>query len=325
MADPVRNFAITTVDVAPSPASSGTTLTPDDAMLFPDPDAEGAFNVIVWPASEQPDSTNAEILRVTALAAGAWTIDRAEEGTDARSIDPGDQVMLGPTAKTITDLAAGGAVLKSVTDVSSAELLDLQNTPVVLAPAPGAGRFLVPIHTTVIYSHGTLSYSGDASLRYAGLGGDSEVGGSGLSQFLERQSDQVRWSSGIDNTDSSIPAADMEDLALVMEGNVVAGPILTHQLAAGGADYAVGDTGQLDTDNGVTYIVDTVDGLGAVLTYTLDLIGAAGVPFAPNDVATTTVGGGQPGIGTGFQVEVLTVATGDGDVRIALLYEVLEV
>lgn len=104
--DPVKNFAISRVATAPSPADSGTTLVVEtgDGSLFPDPSASGEYNVVIYPNGEQPTSTNAEIVRVTARTSDTMTIDREEEGTSARTIVEGDIVMLAITAKVIDDL-----------------------------------------------------------------------------------------------------------------------------------------------------------------------------------------------------------------------------
>lgn len=104
--DPVKNFAISRVATAPSPADSGTTLVVEtgDGALFPDPSASGEYNVVIYPNGEQPTSTNAEIVRVTARTSDTMTIDREEEGTSARTIVEGDIVMLAITAKVIGDL-----------------------------------------------------------------------------------------------------------------------------------------------------------------------------------------------------------------------------
>ena len=105
--DPVKNFAISRVATAPSPADSGTTLVVEtgDGALFPDPSSSGAYNVVIYPNGEQPTSTNAEIVRVTARTSDTMTIDREEEGTSARTVAEGDIVMLAITAKMVSDLS----------------------------------------------------------------------------------------------------------------------------------------------------------------------------------------------------------------------------
>ena len=102
--DAHKNFAVSTVATAPSPATSGTSLTvaSGDGTLFP----TAPFNATVWPAGVQPTAANAEIVRVTARATDTLTIARAQEGTSARSIVVGDQIAATITAKTLTDVEA---------------------------------------------------------------------------------------------------------------------------------------------------------------------------------------------------------------------------
>lgn len=104
--DPIKNFAITTVATAPSPASTGTTLVvaSGDGALFPDPSTVGDFNVVIFPYGEQPDTANAEIVRVTGISTDTLTIIREQEDTSARTIIDGDVVMMGITKKIFDDV-----------------------------------------------------------------------------------------------------------------------------------------------------------------------------------------------------------------------------
>lgn len=115
--DYVKNFVYGNVSVAPSPASSGTSLSMSDAdaTLFPDPATAGvgAYDVVVWPAGVKPSAANAEIVRITAKAAPsggntAFTITRQQQSTSARTIVLGDQIAMNLTAKTITDIIGMG-------------------------------------------------------------------------------------------------------------------------------------------------------------------------------------------------------------------------
>ena len=74
--------------------------------------------------------------------------------------------------------------------------------------------------------------------------------------------------------------------------------------AAAGSGYAVNDTGTLDNGTGATYKVDTVS-TGAVTAFHMTALGTSG--YSVNPLNTTTVGGAQPGSGTGFKVKVLEV------------------
>jgi hypothetical protein len=102
VADQHKNFAYSTVLTAPSPATSGTSLVVQtgDGSKFPTP----PFNATVWPANKQPLSSNAEIVRVTAVSTDTLTIARAQESTTARTIVAGDQIAATVTAKTLTDI-----------------------------------------------------------------------------------------------------------------------------------------------------------------------------------------------------------------------------
>lgn len=82
--------ALSTVATAPSPASSGTSLTvaSGQGSLFPLP----PFAATIWPAGSQPLSSNAEIVLVTAIVTDTLTITRAQKGSAARSIVVGDQI-----------------------------------------------------------------------------------------------------------------------------------------------------------------------------------------------------------------------------------------
>lgn len=66
MPDAHANFAYSMVATAPSPPTAGTSLTvaSGDGAKFP----AAPFNATVWPASTQPTTANAEIVRVTAIS-----------------------------------------------------------------------------------------------------------------------------------------------------------------------------------------------------------------------------------------------------------------
>lgn len=90
MAEAHKNFAYSTVATAPSPATTGTSLVvsaADGAKFPPVP-----FNAAIWPNGQLPLTTNAEIVRVTAVATDTLTIVRQHEGTAARSVVQGDQI-----------------------------------------------------------------------------------------------------------------------------------------------------------------------------------------------------------------------------------------
>lgn len=104
------NFPYSTVATAPSPATSGTSLVvaTGDGSKLPTP----PFNATVWPSGGQPLDTNAEVVRVTAIATDTLTIARLAEQDHgstmtARTVIVGDQIAANITLKTLSDIETG--------------------------------------------------------------------------------------------------------------------------------------------------------------------------------------------------------------------------
>ena len=106
MVDALKNFAYSLVATAPSPATSGTSLvvTSGQGTLFP----AVPFDATVWPAGSQPTSTNAEIVRVTAVSTDTFTITRAQYGTTAQSIAIGYQIAQTIDANLLSQIIGAG-------------------------------------------------------------------------------------------------------------------------------------------------------------------------------------------------------------------------
>lgn len=118
--DAHKNFAVSTVATAPSPATSGTSLVVQTGhgTRFP----AVPFNAVVCPLGSLPDPTNAEVVRVTNISTDTFTIVRTQEGSSARTIVVGDLIFAAVTAKTLTDAEAGGwtTITKSIDESVSA-------------------------------------------------------------------------------------------------------------------------------------------------------------------------------------------------------------
>jgi hypothetical protein len=100
--DAHKNFAYSTVAVAPSPPISGASLTvvTGEGARFPAP----PFNATVWPVGALALPSNAEVVRVTARTSDTLTLLRAQESSSARAIGVGDQIAATITTKVITDI-----------------------------------------------------------------------------------------------------------------------------------------------------------------------------------------------------------------------------
>lgn len=80
----VRDFAIGQVATAPSPATSGTTLTLDSGQGGDMPDTP--FMALANSGTALPTKYNSELLEVTDVTGDTLTIVRAQGDTSARSI-----------------------------------------------------------------------------------------------------------------------------------------------------------------------------------------------------------------------------------------------
>jgi hypothetical protein len=119
--DARANFASSFIQVGPTPAGSGTTLTliAGGAALMP----AAPFNATCWPPGVAPTAENAEIVRVSNVTGSVVTLARAQEGTSAREIEAGWQFANMLTAGTITGLAEAitAAEATALADAASAE------------------------------------------------------------------------------------------------------------------------------------------------------------------------------------------------------------
>lgn len=100
--DAHKNFAYSTIAVAPGPPLTGLTATVQagDGTKFP----AVPFNAVVWPLNTFPLVSNAEIVRVTGIAGDVFTFTRTQEGSGNRAIGVNDQIAAMVTAKTLTDI-----------------------------------------------------------------------------------------------------------------------------------------------------------------------------------------------------------------------------
>lgn len=141
MTTPMKNFAISTVSIPPSPATTGTTLSVSDVSLFPDP-TDGDFDLTVWPSGVEPLASNAEIVTVTHLTGSQFTVTRHQQSTSAIAIQAGYQIEQGVTAGL---LQSGGS--NAVTPVNLG-VLDLATIfasgPSTVSPI-GTSEFLASV------------------------------------------------------------------------------------------------------------------------------------------------------------------------------------
>jgi len=161
--DAHKNLAVSSVATAPSPPASGGTLTvaPGEGVRFP----AAPFNATVWQTGVMPTPANAELIRVTAVAADTFTITRAQESSTARAIVAGDVIAATVTVKTLADVESG------------------TNFPLITTPGPvtfsGASGGTVKTNGTA----GALTLSGSGTPgsggSYINIYGDTYPGNNG--------------------------------------------------------------------------------------------------------------------------------------------------
>src|ERR1035437_3415508 len=136
------NFAIGLVATAPSPASSGISLVlaAGQGALFPAP----SFNAVICPVATQPNTLNAEIVRVTSISTDTLTITRIQESSNARTILIGAQVYAGPTVKTFTDIENNAILGNQAAEHTTSGPLDwgAQANPLIIAAQIAANPVL---------------------------------------------------------------------------------------------------------------------------------------------------------------------------------------
>lgn len=159
--DAYKNFSYSTVLTAPVPATSGTALTVQvgDGTKFP----TVPFNAVVWAASSQPTTANAEIVRVTAIATDVFTIQRTQESTSARTIVAGDQIICGFTADMVDnirrDIQRGNS--SYATDAGGVDNYEITRVP----------NYSVSSGTRVLFKTTGVANTGAATLNVNGVGG----------------------------------------------------------------------------------------------------------------------------------------------------------
>lgn len=224
---------------------------------------------------------------------------------------------------------AGGGVKIATVHVDSAAIATLFSTPPILVAAPGTGQAVSVLEITYDVVAGNALYdSTGAGVYYDG----NLISGQEINADLANIDifGQVAYTSqflpGAQPVGTIYTTTDVVNTAVVvgcLTGDPTSfGPVATTTLASGGAGYVIGDTGTIDTqapDGGAAYVIDTVAAItGAVLTYHLTDPGT-GYTTTQNPV-TTTSGGSQPGVGTGFTVNVVTLAPLVADLYVTVYY-----
>ncbi len=217
-------------------------------------------------------------------------------------------------------------LLSTTVTLNQAALIALATTPFTLVPAPGAGMLLIPIGFAFLYNFGTQPYQGPDGIvvEYAGPANDHVLlAGVTLSPLVTAAASSFAVVPAAVVINPNL-AADANQALRIKSGSMtLGGPIVTATLGAGGLGYLANDTGTIvDGSDDATYRVLTVGAGGAVLTF---LVTGAGTGYRVENGVATATGGAQPGVGTGFTVNVTAVQNGDGTLKVATYYQIVPV
>jgi hypothetical protein len=105
--DGFKNYAVSTVSLAPAPQTTGVKLSVRDVSVFP---TSPPFNLTVYAPNTDPIETKAEIVTVTQIIGRSFAITRGAEGTTRKPIASGYIVEQRPTKAFYESIASSGTV-----------------------------------------------------------------------------------------------------------------------------------------------------------------------------------------------------------------------
>jgi len=183
----------TQITTAPSPADSGDTLTPASLSGFPDPATDGYFDIVLSPVRD-PELSLVEVVRVTDETGGEWTIERtgsidtgrvlsaAFSGVDERAAKKGvyqtraqevtatdyevwwsEEMSAGELVEHLIVQKRTATLHQATVELSSADLLALDTTPIGVIPAPAANQAVLITFIFQAYTFGSTAYTATVS------------------------------------------------------------------------------------------------------------------------------------------------------------------
>ena len=194
-----------------------------------------------------------------------------------------------------------------------------------IVPAPGPGIAAYPTQAVISYHYATVPY--DVGGGFFAFYWGPPIIPVEITNFimpgdvLESVVDQTILfpiAEGLNG--KTINALDFvnKPITLSFDNAIVQAALISIAINNPGTGYAVNDTGTIDGGDGnATYLVDAVDGGGGVTAITLSFGGTA---YSSVTAATTTVGGGQPGAGTGLTLDTVSAETIAGKLRVTVFY-----
>jgi hypothetical protein len=296
-----------------------TTIPVEDRTEF---SQSGEFGLLVQASDSEQ---NRELMTVTGghgTGPGSFTVVRGPA--------PVPHAANSYVAQVLTASALDVFPQSAMAELSSAQLLDLHNTPVEVVGAPGAGKIVIVLSLAAVSAFGTTSY---LTSNYLGLYYATSITGSarlfGISSLVLLNAFDTLFSTTPDTPFLAVSDAENQPIVLGVNDLSVGGPIITASVQTGGSGYAPGDTFMiLDTNYDGFGTVSTVDGGGAVTDFAFASSADRGSAYltSNNPIATSkTTGVGDDAL----TINVTTVANhpmlGDGTLRVTTTYQIIDI
>lgn len=217
------------------------------------------------------------------------------------------------------------APLQSVVVVPAASIITLNATPVVVVPAPDANHFIAVLNVVQLYNFNsqafTTSGADTMSMKFAGLSAIKVVADN--TAFITAPlGGAFTVKAALQSGGGDVPSEVVgQAINLSAASSYNFGPINAIAVNTPGTGYAVNDTGTINGGTGdATYQVISIGAGGAVTGIS---VLSSGTRYATATAVTTTDGGSQPGVGTGLKVNINSVFTGDGSLKIITYYTLI--
>jgi hypothetical protein len=237
---------------------------------------------------------------------------------------PGPPGPVGPAGPPGPPGATGNTAEFSATiDIDSETIYTAFNGEFIeLVPAPDADQVIEPVMIVMSLKYATTPYATNSGNFVVSWGPPTFPSplpnGPVPAALLELATDTV-FILFVAAAGSFTPTVDAlgKNLTITLDAAPDGAPLTSIAVSDGGSGYVAGDTGTIDGgDANATYEVLT-ETAGVVDTISLT---AGGTGYESTAAEATTVGGAQPGIGTGLLVDTASALLSGGTLRITTYY-----
>ena len=252
--------------------------------------------------------------------------------THDTSLDGTEKVPLSPDGYATAQEIANLGLPRAGAHLDATALGTLHSAPTQIVAAPSAGELILPVLTVAEYVPGAHSqyYPGIRNAEYYWTSPTGPLFSSFSAFALPTSPDEPSHftyvGAGFGTATGAKDGSAGRALYVGADNDpTLAGPIVSASLNFGGSGYAPGDTGTMEAHGWSAqppaYVVDTVDGGGAVLTFTITDAGNGNL--AGDTVGTSPTSGSGNG---NFIVNIDSIdPIASGDLYVQVFYTIVTV